>query len=297
VPISTIAEWLEEKGFGGLFSVAAAAQPVPASAAVVEVDPFETNEYLNRPFVNRQNLRTQMRRMAEIGDVRSLAITGQSRSGVSYSYKLASYVAQKSKLYSKLREVAPGGVVAVMLDLRRYIAVGVEERRLRITSDLLLGLGMRTAGDPLAQEARDITSLQIWLTAALRDSDRQWWIFFDSIDDSAEVQQGEVDELIHAIVSVADEIAPLRVVLAGREARTFARKHAPGAQDDDAPGLPSSEVECWLKERAKEMGRSIDKALLGQALAELFPAGKPLALDSLERRLPATLIKVLADGQ
>jgi Trypsin-like peptidase domain len=297
VPISTIAQHLETAGYGALFSKAAAGQPTPKSAAVVEVDPFKANEFLNRPFVNRQNLRSQLRRMAEKGDIRSLSITGQSGAGVSYSYSLASYVAQQAKLCSTLRAVAPGGVVPVMLDLRKYIAVGVDERRLRMTADLLLRLGMRTAGDPLAQEARDIQSLKIWLAAALAESDRQWWVFFDSIDDIADVKHGEVDELIHAIVTVADEIPSLRVVLAGREARAFALEHAPWSEEDYAMGLPRSEVESWIEARAGELGRSIDESRLSAELEKLFPdPERPPAPQSLAPRLPATLLKVLAEA-
>ena len=41
-------------------------------------------------------------------------------------------------------------------------------------------------------------------------------MFFDSIDQMVAVRQGLVDELIHAVISVAeDPQVPMRVVLAG----------------------------------------------------------------------------------
>ena len=256
---------------------------------------------MGRPFVNRNNLRDRIREMAQTNlCARTLAITGESGSGVSYSYLLASHVAEQSRLCAPLRKAAPDGLAAFKIDLRDYIAFGVDERRSRITGDVLVGLGMRKPLEPLAQEARDISTLRVWLTATLRDSRRQWWIFFDSIDNFVAVKQGNVDELIHALITVADDPqVPLRLVLTGREAERFASEHSSWLEQDTAAGLDRGEVERWFRARADEEVRRIDDARLAAELANLFPDGAPPPEPRrLAPRLPKMLLDVLeaADG-
>jgi hypothetical protein len=301
VPISIIASKLLSGAHAELFTAAPEEEaPIPASDAVVTVNPFEANELMGRPFVNRQRLRERISEMAEddTGAVRTLAISGESGSGVSYSYMLASHVAAQSKLCDSLRAAAPDGLAAFKIDLRDYIRVGVDERRTRIAEDILVNLEMREPVDPLAQEARNTTTLQVWIKTTLRrNPERQWWIFFDSIDSVVEVQQGEVDELIHAMMALADEPqVPLRVVLAGRKAQEFAQARTSWMHQDTAVGLVRSDVEGWLRARAREEGRTIDASRLDAQLAELFPDGGPLPEPKrLAPRLPTVLLDLL-DG-
>jgi hypothetical protein len=258
-----------------------------------DADPFLTTSLRGRPFVDRVNLRDGLRSVAlSDGPNRTIAITGESGSGVSYSYELASHVAARSRLSAPLRQVAPGGLVAVRIDLRDYLSAGVEERRMLIAGDLLVALKLREPTPQPAQEARNTSTLRLWLSTVLRGGDRQWWIFIDSIDNLVAVKQGGVDELIHALILVADDPqVMLRVVLAGQRAAQFAQEHLSWVAEDTAVGLVRSDVETWLRARAAEEGRTCDEQRLAAEVDLLFPLGGPLPEP---RRLAPLLPRVLA---
>jgi hypothetical protein len=259
-------------------------------------DPFLANSLRGRPFVNRTNLRGRIREMACGGNgSRLLTIKGESGSGVSYSYQLISHIAHRSALSRQVRAAAPGGLAALPLNVADYVEFGVEERRERIARDILVGLGLPYTGDALAQTARNITTFRQALRAGLRDSARQWWIFVDGLDQLVAVQQGDLDELIHALVLVAeDEQIPLRVVLAGREAELFAAERSLWVQQDLAVGLGRSEVEAWFRDRAREERRVLDEQALADAMAELFPMNLPLPEPRrLAPQLPGRLLDLL----
>ena len=134
------------------------------------------------------------------------------------------------------------------------------------------------------------------IAAKLRDSDQQWWLFIDSLDSLVAVKQGEVDELIHGLIDLAenDLDVPLRIVLAGRQAEQFAADHASWTEHDGPSGLTRGDVEAWLERRAEEDTRTIDPAKLAAKLAELFPSPGPLPEPRrLGPRLPSILSEVL----
>jgi hypothetical protein len=270
VPIAKIAKVLLGGEYAGLFS---GGVPVPASITVAGDNPFEANTVLGRPFANRTPLRSTMSEMAlQTNVARTLAITGRSGTGVSYSYKLASHMADQSTLYAPLRKAVPGGVKTVRIDLRSYVNVGVDEVRTQIGIKLLMELGIiETPTDALAQEARETIRLIDLVGPRLRRLEQQWWFFFDSIDNLFAVKQGEVDELIHALIQLTDD-APLRVVIAGSAADQFADEHATWAATDSVSGLTRGDAEQWLDRRASEQSLQLDKAQLAAKLDELFPA-------------------------
>jgi hypothetical protein len=297
VPIAAIARALLNGAHAALFHGGA---PVAAAATATQVDPFATSSILQRrPFVNRQNLRQTMRKMAERSDgMRILAINGESGAGVSYSYLLTSHVADQSKVWPALKTVAPGGLRAVKIDLRSYYeSFGVERVRTAIIVKLLMDFGVVDAStDPMAQEARDTIWVVDAIARRLRDTDKQWWLFFDGIDSALTVKQGEVDELIHALVDLADDPQmPLRIVLAGRAAQQFADEHTDGwAERDSALGLTRGDVDAWLRRRAEEENGAIEEARLEAKLSELFPQPGPVPEPrKLARTLPAALLEVL----
>jgi hypothetical protein len=229
---------------------------------------------------------------------RTLAIQGESGSGVSYSFFFAMHVASQSTLCAGLRAVAPGGLRALKIDLRKYLNVPVDRVRAEIGTRLLMDLGIiDKPTDPLAQEARETLMLVATIGAKLRGSDQQWWLFFDSIDSLVAVKQGEVDELIHGLITLADENldVPLRIVLAGRQAEQFASEHAVWVERDDTSGLTRGDVEAWLQRRAEEDALTLDSAKLAAKLAELFPSPGPLPEPRrLGPRLPGILTELLA---
>jgi hypothetical protein len=295
IPIAAIARALLDGEHAALFQPGT---PVTPSATSPQ-DPFATSAVLGtRPFVNRHDLRATMRDMAERRNgVRTLAINGTSGAGVSYSYALASHVADQSTLSPSLLAAAPGGLRALVVDLRAYFrAFPVDRVRAEVGMKLLLDVGIiQAATDPLAQEARETLTLVRALEGRLKNSNQQWWFFFDSIDSRLAVKQGDVDELIHALIVLADDPqVPLRVVLAGREAREFAREHTSWAAEDNALGLTPADVESWLRQRAHEERREIDDARLAAKLAELFPTSTLPEAAWLAPRLPLALLGVLA---
>jgi hypothetical protein len=295
VPASVIARLLRDGPHADLLNPVDNPQRLPDPQAVVDINPFETISLIGRPFVNRANLRALISRMTKKHGDRTLAITGQSGSGVSFSYMLASHVADQSKLFAPLREEAPDGIAAFKIDLRDYVSFGADERQAQIANDVLVGLGLHKPHDPLAQQARNMTTLRQWLIAELRNSPKQWWIFFDSIDKLVAVKQGYVDELIHALIMVADDPqVPLRIVLAGREAEQFAQEHATWLEQDYPVGLVRSDVDSWLRARAAEEGHPIAEAKLAHELTVLFPDDGPLPEPRvIAPKLPKLLLDVI----
>jgi hypothetical protein len=298
VPIAVIARALLNGAHAGLFRTS---ERGAISDAAVRIDPFETNSFLQRrPFVNRQNFRQTMRKMTDRSNgMRVLAINGESGTGVSYSYLLTSHVAEQSAVCPALTTVAPGGLRALKVDLRSYYqSFGVERVRTAIVGKLLVDFGIvATPTDPLAQEARDTLTLVDLIGPKLRESDKQWWLFFDGIDNVLTVKQGEVDELIHGLIDLAnnDLQIPLRIVLAGRAAEEFADEHTDGlAERDRVTGLNRGDVDAWLRRRAEEEKREIEEGRLEAKLSELFPPGPLPEPRILARTLPAALLEVLA---
>lgn len=294
VPISVIAQRLhsgpEAKLLQDGTAIAAAREPAP-------VDPFGTTSVLRRrPFVNRQVLRNAIRDMAERNGARVLSINGDRGAGVSHSYLLASHIAEQSMLCAALREAAPDGLRAVRIDLRQYYrAYAVEQVRANIVAHLLMELGIVVRPtDQLAQDARDTITVLAAISAKLRGSDQQWWLFFDSIDSLLTVKQGEVDELICALINLAEDAqVPLRIVLAGHAAEQFTEEYTVWAEHDNATGLNRGDVQGWLERRAAEEGREIDTIKLNSKLTALFPTGSLPEPRMLALRLPTALLEVL----
>jgi Trypsin-like peptidase domain len=298
VPIALIARTLLSGAHAEMFQSSGWLQRGGPATAAATADPFATSSFLQRPFVNRQNLRQTLRKMAEQRDgMRILAINGESGAGVSYSYLLTTHVAERSKLWPALKDVAPGGLRSVKVDLRRhYERFGIEKVRTAIIVKLLMDFGVIDAStDPLAQEARETIRFADAIARKLRGSDMQWWLFFDCIDSMLTIKQGEVDELIHALIDLLDDAQiPLRIVLAGRAAQEFADEHTDGwAERDSALGLTRGDVDTWLRQRAQEENRGIENARLDAKLSELFPDGPLPEPRNLAKKLPAALLEVL----
>lgn len=295
VPISEIAKMLLAGRHGALFLAGGDAPAAPPSARTETTDPFTVNQLVGRPFVDREVLRDRVRGMAGNSAQRTLVITGDRGSGVSYSYDLMSHVASQSKLSDTVKRLAPHGLEVFKIDFRKYITVPVEDRCLRIADDLTVGLGLRRPTEPIATEARNISTIQQWIAQTLRHTGMQRWIFFDSIDDPVVASQGGIDELLHAIRElVMDAQLPLRIVLGGRAADRISTEHTMWAQKDTALGLPRTDVENWLRTRVAEEGGTVDEAALDRELSALFPAGQPTpSAVSIAPILPAVVLRLL----
>ncbi len=299
VPVSVIARTLASEDFKDLFSTAAGQLVATAAGSPVDRDPFVTTSLAGMPFVNRGNLRGHIRDMAEkVDGSRLLTIRGEPGSGMSYSYRFLSHVAGRSKAYSPLRQVAPDGLAAVPLDLAYYLGLKVEDRAHRIMCDLLEELGLPHPGEPSAQPAYHASTLPRLLRKGLRDSQRQWWIFLDGVNDLNALKPGDVYEVVSALATVAtDSQIPLRLVVVGLEAAAFAASRNFITQEDTAAGLVRGEVEAWFRARATEEGCAIDEDRLARTLTELFPPDGPLpAPRSLAPRLPKRLLEILEEN-
>lgn len=293
VPIAAIAARLLTGDHAGLFHEGA---PTGPGAATLQVDPFVTTAIMSLPFVNRRNLRSTVRRMAEGDARRTLAVVGaSSRAGVSHSYTFTAHVAKHALACPSLRAAAPRGIEALRIDLRLYIGrVAGDRIRTEIGLKLLKGLRIIAPTDTDAQAARETLTLVDAVEARLRASAEQWWIFFDSVDNMLTVKQGQVDELIHALITLAgDEQVPLRVVVGGLEAEAFMQEHAPWTERDDAVGLTRTDVDGWLRDRAKDEGQRVNEAALSVQLDKLFPPGPLPDPQQVALRLPAILPDVL----
>jgi hypothetical protein len=284
VPISAIAAALGPRLLDRLRAAAAiragaAGDPVRGRRAPIRLDGL--------PLVNRKRFSTSIDRLVLGDGARQLLVTGEPGSGVSYSFQLASYLAAQT---AKTVRVQPPW----KLDLRKYRNVPAEERWMQVVGALTLRLGMRRIGDPLAQEARDATTLQAWLEQHLAGTDQQWWIFVDSIDELAEVAAGGLTELLALLMDISrNQAMPLRVILAGRAADKLAPALVGGLVPDRTSGLTRPDVEEWLRAAAGELTRPIDEVQLQVELAAMaLPATGGDAV-SMQLRLSEVLLKVV----
>lgn len=295
VPVSAVAKALKADPANIWFTLLPSGELTAAHEVLADTDVFNPHLIAGHAFVNRQNLRSQVSDMAKRPDGRrTLAILGELGSGVSFSYKLVSHVAGRSKKCAELCRVAPGGLVTFLVDIADYVAFTAAERREKIISDILLSFGLRELNEPLAQEARNLTTLKQWLSWKLKGSDQQWWIFFDSFNLPTDFEHG-IGELISALMTIAnDEQVPLRVILAGLAVEEYLIEKGTLSDPDVAAGLARADVEQWMRAAAAAEKRTVDETLLEGKLASLFPAGQPPPEPRrLAPRLPLALIDVL----
>jgi hypothetical protein len=244
--------------------------PGPAGTLPL-LDPYRVGRIAERPFVDRMFLRQRLRDMAQMDGARELFIEGGRRSGISTSYQLLSYVALHSPQVAELKQAAPAGLRARKIDLREYSSVPVADRSGKIASVLNQWFSAGSQADTLAQDAREITAFKQDWWSLLQSSDRQWWIFIDSIDDVTEIRQGGVDELIHALVDLADDVQiPLRVVLAGRAASSIEGDQWQHFQRDEILPISEGHISEWVRDQMEGRNPPLDEQRLKACLRETF---------------------------
>jgi V8-like Glu-specific endopeptidase len=258
----------------GLAAIQQAASPASAHQ---EPDPFTALEIGGRPIIDRNPLRTGMHELACGQGSRTMVITGEVDTGVSTSYDVLSHVADRSQLVPELIQVAPQGISAIRIDLRKYIKTEVALRRRAIMIEIYRWVeGNGVPEETMAQVAKDVENFGVWAANAFRSSHRQWWIFVDSIDVVAEVNQHGIDELLHVLLDLTKDYQfRLRVVLAGRQADQVEHEAVTWAVPDVAAGLPREEVNAWLQTLTQKQQPPVDAGRLETKLNELFPPGEP----------------------
>ncbi len=304
VPVDVIAKELLAGEFARFFAGDGESATVNAPRAALPVepdaaarDPFKVLVIQQRPYVDREPLRTRVEEMTAATGKRLMVISGASESGVSASYRLLSHVASRWDATPALRELVPGGLEVVMVDLREKMSAGAKEVRRFIMDRIYVRLSGKSSEQTLAQLAKDVSTFKTRCETLLRKSDKQWWIFLDSIDAVAAVSQQGIDELLAALISISeDDQMNFRIVLAGREARQFPHPSVPWAEKDEALGLSREHTRTWLERRVDEEGKRLNQLKLAATLDVLFPHGLAAPrLAELQLALPAAVFEVSDD--
>ncbi len=250
-----------------------------------------------RPFVDRSELRSLIDGACATSGSRTMVVLGDRNSGVSMSYALLSHLAAEVPAIS-----------AVRIDLRLYRSLDDPAERLiwvlreiveQIAADE--GDGGVNAAEPIwahspeRQPARDLLAFRAYCVRRFRRAERQWWLFFDSIDDVAHLSGG-LDELVKLLLDLARDLQfDLRIVLAGRAVGRLPPEFVGGAVIDTIGALTRDDCIAWLRSCASADGRTIDDALVDERLDKLFPPGGPAPpVDQVQLRLPALFEEVVA---
>lgn len=301
VPIWLIARAVQDLLPAEAPAAAPPAAAVPPAARLIEpARPHTVLQVGQRPLVNRKPLRDKVWAAMTRDDVaRSLVIVGETESGVSWSWWLLAHIAQKSQLVPELCTRAPLGVEAINIDLRRNIAKPSAERRAALIRTITGRIsGEDDAWTPQAaqQAARQAADFHMWCYPRLVHSDRQWWVFVDSIDEITEIARHGIDEILVTLIDLADDPQTnLRLVLAGREADKLAHKPLRYAAYDRPVGLSRDEVRRWLTARADETGAQIQTSRLDAFLDQWFPTDMTAVRpDELALALPNAIEEVCA---
>jgi Trypsin-like peptidase domain len=253
---------------------AGAIQPLVAPAASTK-DPYLALRVGPRPIVDRQRLRRTLQNMVEeqggLGQ-RALKISGNTDTGVSWSYWLLNHLESQSRWVPTLQATAPEGWRVIKVDLREIVTTSVEETRHELVRQILDELPGDIDDESIAQAARNITRFKRRCRDAILGSDQLWWIFVDSVDEPGEWPLNSVHEILHALLDLADEQQlRLRLVLAGRKVDDVEHDALSWAADDQPSGLLREEVKNWISDRVDQSGRQVNAAALTAFLDKWFP--------------------------
>jgi hypothetical protein len=98
-------------------------------------------------------------------------------------------------------------------------------------------------------------------------------MFVDSIDESRDVKQHGIGEVLMALVDLADDQqVNLRLVLAGQKADALEHESLGYAERDHTVGMTRQEVQTWLEAMADRAGRVVDPVKLEAFLGKWFTA-------------------------
>jgi hypothetical protein len=273
VPIWRVAQALDDLLGPGAAPLVPPLSPGPASRPVAEALLVG-----NRPVVNRAPLRQKLwGAMTTSNAARSLMIVGAADTGVSWSWWLLNHLAGESPFDDQLKAKAPHGVKAMKIDLREDIAQPVAQRRAALVRAVSRPMASETLTDDwVDQAARQIADFKEWCRRKLPADGPQWWIFVDSIDETSDVEQHGIGEVLKALVDLADDRqVNLRLVLAGRKANQLEHGSLSWAERDDTVGMTRQEVKTWLQASAEEAGRVVKPDKLEGFLDEWFPTPTP----------------------
>ena len=289
--------WLIAQAVQDLLQAPTAPAVGPAVISPTPPRPHTVLQVGPRPLVNREPLRTKVwEAMTRDDAASSLVIVGATDSGVSWSYWLVSHIAAQSQLVPELRTRAPKGVEAIKIDLRQDITKPSAERRAALVRAVTRRISPDVSEAWIATVARQAVDFREWCYQRLVGSERQWWVFVDSIDEIAEIARHGIDEILLVLVDLADDPqTSLRLVLAGREADKLGHASLRWAASDHPVGLSREEVGRWLQDKADQAGAVIRPDRLDAFLERWFRATATAARpEELSLALPHAVEEVCA---
>jgi hypothetical protein len=184
------------------------------------VTPFVATVVAADPFVDQDPLRQALRTMSKRNGRRHLAISGATELGKSHALVFLTHVAAESVSCQELLDEAAGGLRVIVVDLRDFSALPLDDQFLEVGRYLLEEADLWTDADDTVQRARHAVSIANSLRSRIRRSDQQWWICFDSIDHPEALVQSRLHELINAVAGLTRDLQlQVRVVLGGQRAR------------------------------------------------------------------------------
>ena len=282
VPFSTISEVLLASPYASLFTT-----PAERPATARSSSPFLATVLADDPFVDREPLRDALRRMAKANGKRSLAISGATELGKSHSFVFLTHVADQSRKCEELAAVANGGLKPIVVDLRAFEGLPVDEQLPEVGKYLLESADLWTETDEAAQRPRHAVSIANRLRSKISKSDEQWWICFDSIDHPESLTQSRLHELINAVAGLTRDLRlQVRVVLGGQRVREFLAEPT-----NNLPWVPH-EVEVtpisrthaadWVRKRVQEEGHALPPGDLEAELAAFIRRELNLSYEEVE---------------
>ena len=306
VPFSTISKVLHASPHASLFTAPAERR----SAIAASSSPFLATVLADDPFVDREPLRDALQGMADVNGRRSLAISGASELGKSYSFVFLTHVAAQSKRCEELVKVARGGLKTIVVDLREFEGMPIDDQLPEVGRYLLERADLWTESDEAAQHPRHAVSIANRLRSKISRSDEQWWICFDSIDHPESLTQSRLHELINAVAGLTRDLQlQVRVVLGGQRVREFLAEpanHLPwAAHEVEATPIYRRHAVDWVRKRAQEEGHALRSDDLEAELAAFVKTELNLSSAEIEAFeqvgwpprdiadvLPAFLVKV-----
>ena len=224
-------------------------------------DPYHSYLAGQRPFIDRNVLRTHLKDLLSDSPRRVLLITGDRPCGKSYTWF---YVRQPGLL---------DGMIPVLVDLSEFAEASAP---MDVMSSIARQLALPPPTvDEYAQGAAQARYLRDWLVGQLlpRNGDGRWLLVFDSLDHAA--QRDETLQLLEFLAGAAirERLSGLRVILLGYANR-----------------LPIDVLDSVLTEEIKDIGepelREFFRSLARHVKQAMSDEAIGVAVKDVLKRLP-----------
>jgi tetratricopeptide (TPR) repeat protein len=259
--------------------VAALPDPLPLRPGRgAPADPIEAFVVNGRPFINRAQLRTNIRALID-GSYRVLVVTGPPESGKSHSLTLVRHVA-KARGFDVVS-------VGQHFDLASYTP--------RLLFEQLAG---RLGIDPPPTSVQHPRHLTLWFLGVASSLTRQTWVVIDGLDSPTTPRPvlDVVDGLAEAIASGG--VGELRLVLLGYDSPLTPAAAVSVLHEEITGGFSRADLFAFLAGQGRALGQSVDLKAIDDLLSAAFALegqDSPTAAKDLVR-LAQRLATGLASG-